>query len=87
MEIDRHMDLVYDLKMADKEGEIHTGSELEEYGRAMYSSGGDGKNITAGHMTPEQKAVWDASTTPSSSSSRPTASPARPSPNGSTAAT
>ena len=60
MEIDRHMDLVYDLKMADKEGEIHTGSELEEYGRAMYSSGGDGKNITAGHMTPEQKAVWDA---------------------------
>ena len=60
MEIDRHMDLVYDLKMADKEGEIHTGSELEEYGRAMYSSRGDGKNITAGHMTPEQKAAWDA---------------------------
>ncbi len=27
MEIDRHMDLVYDLKMADKEGEIHTGSD------------------------------------------------------------
>ena len=26
----------------------------------MYSSGGDGKNIIAGHMTPEQKAVWDA---------------------------
>ena len=49
MEIDRHMDLVYDLKMADKEGEIHTGSELEEYGRAMYSS-----------LSPEQKAVWDA---------------------------
>ena len=35
MEIDRHMDLVYDLKMADKEGEIHTGSELEEYGRVL----------------------------------------------------
>ena len=36
MEIARHMDLVYDLKMADKEGEIHTDTGLEEYGRAMY---------------------------------------------------
>lgn len=52
MEIGRHMDVVYDLKMADKEGEIHTDTGLEEYGRYMY-----GEN---GRMTPEQKAVWDA---------------------------
>ena len=49
MEIARHMDLVYDLKMADKEGEIHTDTGLEEYGRAMYS-----------RMDPEQKKAWDA---------------------------
>ncbi len=49
MEIDRHMDLVYDLKMADKEGEIHTDTGLEEYGRAMYS-----------RMDPDQKKAWDA---------------------------
>ena len=52
MEIGRHMDLVYDLKMADKENEIHTSTGLEEYGRAMYGS--------RGRMTPEQKAAWDA---------------------------
>lgn len=59
MEIDRHMDLVYDLKMADKEGEIHTDTGLEEYGRAMYGSSKEG-TITPGRMTPEQKAAWDA---------------------------
>lgn len=71
MEIDRHMDLVYDLKMADKEGEIHTDTGLEEYGRAMYGSperssrpGGKDSNsgpaVIPGRMTPEQKAAWDA---------------------------
>ena len=49
MEIARHMDLVYDLKMADKKGEIHTDTGLEDYGRAMYN-----------RMSPEQKKAWDA---------------------------
>ena len=43
------MDLVYDLKMADKENEIHTTTGLENAGRSMYNS-----------MTPEEKATWDA---------------------------
>ena len=43
------MDLVYDLKMADKENEIHTTTGLENAGRSMYNS-----------MTPEEKAAWDA---------------------------
>lgn len=47
MSIIKDMDLVYDLKLADKENEIHSGS-LEKAGRRMYDS-----------MTPEQKAVWD----------------------------
>lgn len=42
------MDLVYDLKMADKENEIHTTTGLEEAGRNMYNA-----------LNPEQKAVWD----------------------------
>ena len=42
------MDLVYDLKMADKENEIHSQPGLEKAGRAMYN-----------RMTPEQKAAWD----------------------------
>lgn len=49
MEIGRHMDVVYDLKMADGEMEIHTDTGLEEYGRAMYA-----------RLAPEQKAAWDA---------------------------
>lgn len=62
MEIGRHMDLVYDLKMADKEGEIHTSTGLEGYGRYMYSTSEDnsGESLTPSRMTPEQKAVWDA---------------------------
>ena len=42
------MDLVYDLKMADKENEIHTTTGLEEAGRNMYNA-----------LNPEQKAAWD----------------------------
>ena len=49
MSISKDMDLVYDLKMADKENEIHTSTGLEEAGRRMYDT-----------MTPEEKAAWDA---------------------------
>lgn len=49
MSIIKDMDLVYDLKMADKEGEIHTTTGLEEYGRFLYNN-----------MDSAQKAAWDA---------------------------
>ena len=42
------MDLVYDLKLADKENEIHSQPDLEKAGRAMYE-----------RMTPAQKVAWD----------------------------
>lgn len=48
MSIIEDMDLVYDLKMADKENEIHTTTGLEQGGRAMYN-----------RLNPEQKAAWD----------------------------
>ena len=47
MSIIQDMDLVYDLKLADKENEIHSG-HLEQYGRDMYNS-----------MNPDQKEAWD----------------------------
>ncbi len=49
MSIIKDMDLVYDLKMADKENEIHSNPELEELGRCNYN-----------RMTPSQRAQWDA---------------------------
>ena len=49
MSIIKDMDLVYDLKMADKENEIHTANKgLEEGGRAMYN-----------RLNPDQKRAWD----------------------------
>ncbi len=48
MSIIKDMDLVYDLKLADKENEIHSKPDLEKAGRSMYN-----------RMTPEQKAAWD----------------------------
>jgi arylsulfatase A-like enzyme len=48
MSIIKDMDVVYDLKMADKEQEIHTGSVLERWGRANYR-----------RMTPSQREQWD----------------------------
>ena len=38
MSIDRDMDLVYDLKMADPENEIHSNPDLEPYGRRLYTT-------------------------------------------------
>ena len=49
MSIARDMDVVYDLKMADHENEIHTGSVLEQWGRASYQ-----------RMNKAQRKVWDA---------------------------
>lgn len=50
MSIMKDMDLVYDLKMADKENQIHTANPgLEKSGRDIYNT-----------MNPEQKAAWDA---------------------------
>ena len=48
MSIIEDMDLVYDLKMADKQNEIHTNSSLEQAGRRIYNA-----------LNPEQKATWD----------------------------
>lgn len=50
MSIIKDMDIVYDLKMADKENQIHSANkELENAGRAIYN-----------RMNPDQKAAWDA---------------------------
>jgi arylsulfatase A-like enzyme len=47
MGIFEHMDVVYDLKMLDKEGELQT--KYREYGERMYN-----------RMDDDQKAAWDA---------------------------
>ena len=49
MSIVKDMDLVYDLKLADKENEIHSNAGLERMGHYIYNN-----------MDPEQKAAWDA---------------------------
>ena len=49
MSIIEDMDVVYDLKMADKENEIHSNPNLEGAGRYIYNN-----------MNPAQKAAWDA---------------------------
>ena len=49
MSLHKDMDLVYDLKMADKEREVHTRTGLEDYGRYLYEN-----------MDSAQKAAWDA---------------------------
>ena len=50
MSIDKDMDIVYDLKMADKENEIK-GGQYAQWGRGMYNPG---------RMNEAQKAAWDA---------------------------
>lgn len=49
MSIAKDMDVVYDLKMADHENEIHTGSILEKWGRDNYR-----------RMNEAQRKAWDA---------------------------
>ncbi len=48
MSIAKDMDLIYDLKMADKENEIHSNPYLEKWGREGYM-----------RMTPSQREQWD----------------------------
>lgn len=48
MSIIEDMDLVYDIKMSDKENQIHTNTGLEKAGRHLYNN-----------MNPAQKAAWD----------------------------
>ena len=48
MSILKDMDLVYDLKLADKENEIHTTTGLETWGRDMYTK-----------LNPDQQQLWD----------------------------
>lgn len=61
MSIIKDMNIVYDLKMADPEDEIHTPENpmLESYGRGLYLQPDDG-SVRPGRMTPEQQKVWDA---------------------------
>lgn len=50
MSIVDDMDVIYDLKMADRENEYHSSNPaLEKYGREIYNK-----------MNPDQKAAWDA---------------------------
>ena len=59
MSIFKDMDVVYDLKMADKENEIHTNLQgLERAGRNMYNPPVMGDSIP-NRMNAEQKAAWD----------------------------
>ncbi|MDH8701433.1 arylsulfatase A-like enzyme [Dysgonomonadaceae bacterium PH5-43] len=54
MSIEKDMYVIYDLKMADKEGEINTGKGLDSGGRDIYQATG-----RAGRMDEAQKAAWD----------------------------
>ena len=49
MSISKDMDIVYDLKMADKDSTIHSRPDLEEWGRRIYNN-----------MNTAQKKAWDA---------------------------
>lgn len=59
MSIIKDMNLVYDLKMADRENEIHTPGNpaLERMGRNMYIPSG---SFRPGRMDEAQQAAWDA---------------------------
>lgn len=61
MSIIKDMNVIYDLKMADRENEIHTPEnlDLEFYGRGLYLQPEDG-SFRPGRMTSVQQAVWDA---------------------------
>lgn len=59
----KDMNLIYDLKMADKENEFHTPDNvsLENYGRSLYRRDlKPGDEIIPGRMNAEQQAAWDA---------------------------
>ena len=62
MSILADMNVVYDLKMADKEGEIHTPEQpwLEDYGRDLYRQDLPPGQLVPGRMNAAQQAAWDA---------------------------
>lgn len=63
MNIIRDMNIIYDLKMADRENEIHTpdNQELEAGGRNLYRCDlKPGQEIIPGRMDSEQQRAWDA---------------------------
>ena len=62
MSIIKDMNLIYDLKMADKENQFHTPDNpaLEAYGRDLYRRDLKPGELVPGRMTAEQQAVWDA---------------------------
>ena len=62
MSIIADMNVVYDLKMADKENEIHTPEQpwLEEYGRDLYRRDFAPGELVPGRMDAAQQAAWDA---------------------------
>ena len=62
MSILADMNVVYDLKMADKENEIHTqeNPHLEIYGRNLYRQDLKPGELVEGRMDAEQQAAWDA---------------------------
>ncbi len=62
MSILADMNVIYDLKMADREGEIHTpeNPSLEEYGRSLYRQDLEPGVLVPGRMNAAQQAAWDA---------------------------
>ena len=62
MSIIADMNVVYDLKMADREDEIHTPEQpaLEAYGRDLYRRDLAPGELVPGRMDAAQQAVWDA---------------------------
>ena len=61
MSIVKDMNVVYDLKMADKEGEIHTPDQpwLENYGRDLYRRDLAPGALVPGRMNAAQQSAWD----------------------------
>ncbi|MBR6882374.1 MAG: sulfatase [Bacteroidales bacterium] len=62
MSILADMNVVYDLKMADRENEIHTPDQpwLEDYGRDLYRRDLPEGELVPGRMNAAQQATWDA---------------------------
>ncbi|MDD7455616.1 MAG: sulfatase [Bacteroidales bacterium] len=62
MSIIKDMNIIYDLKMADKEGEIHTpeNPSLEQYGRGLYRQDLPEGELVPGRMNYAQQQAWDA---------------------------
>ena len=62
MSVIKDMNLIYDLKMADRENAFHTPDNpaLEQYGRSLYRQDLPPGELVAGRMNAAQQAAWDA---------------------------